>query len=170
MRRQAPRQERPTGLGRPPRRVLGNTAEFLLVENAGCRARGHPAQGPLNHATGKGWVREFRGAYDDGLRVKRNSLVMWIVETSGAVHSDGVSEIYRLHHLGDNNPSARDGTRYDRSRCSTTSFATHHLQCISTAAVTNSVNTILAGAKSLTHTAVRAARAAASCGDARPHA
>ena len=36
-------------------------------------------------------MREFRGAYDDGLRVKRNSLVMWIVETSGAVHSDGVA-------------------------------------------------------------------------------
>ena len=35
---------------------FGNTLDQTLLKVLGCKERGHKSQGPLVHATGKGWV------------------------------------------------------------------------------------------------------------------
>ena len=46
---------------------FGCTEETLLHQNIGCKARGDPSEGALDHATGAGWVREHHGVYRDAM-------------------------------------------------------------------------------------------------------
>ena len=47
-----------------------NTLDQTLLKVLGCKERGHKSQGPLVHATGKGWVKGHKGQYYDALHVK----------------------------------------------------------------------------------------------------
>ena len=49
---------------------FGSTLDQTLLKVLGCKERGHKSQGPLVHATGKGWVKEHKGQYYDALHVK----------------------------------------------------------------------------------------------------
>ena len=40
---------------------FGGTLDQTLLKVLGCKERGHKSQGPLVHATGKGWVKEHKG-------------------------------------------------------------------------------------------------------------
>ena len=51
-------------------RQFGSTLDQTLLKVLGCKERGHKSQGPLVHATGKGWVKEHKGQYYDALHVK----------------------------------------------------------------------------------------------------
>ena len=57
-------------------------SRFLL----GCKERGHDkSQGPLVHATGKGWVKEHKGQYYDALHVKNGIVKICLVESQGGI-------------------------------------------------------------------------------------
>ena len=47
-----------------------------------CKERGRQRDGPLNHGTGKGWVKQVKGHYHDALYVKKSRVVVWLVETT----------------------------------------------------------------------------------------
>ena len=51
----------------------------------GVPARGRQRDGPFNHATNKGWVKEQKGHYHDGIFNKKNRCVTFIVEALGGV-------------------------------------------------------------------------------------
>ena len=51
----------------------------------GCKERGRQRDGPLNHVTGKGWIKQVKGHYHDALYVKKSRVVVWLVETTGGV-------------------------------------------------------------------------------------
>ena len=53
---------------------FGSTLDQTLLKVLGCKERGHKSQGPLVHATGKGWVKEHKGQYYDALHVKNGIL------------------------------------------------------------------------------------------------
>ena len=53
----------------------------------GCFESGRRVDGPLNHWTGRGWVRFRRGQYHDALYIKRNTVVCFIMETLGGDQS-----------------------------------------------------------------------------------
>ena len=40
---------------------------------------------PLNHGTGKGWVKQVKGHYHDALYVKKSRVVVWLLETTGGI-------------------------------------------------------------------------------------
>ena len=44
---------------------FGNTEEKYRVKVFGCKERGRPRDGPLDHSTGKGWVKHVEGDYPD---------------------------------------------------------------------------------------------------------
>ena len=53
-----------------------------------CDARedlGRQRDGPLNHGTGKGWVKQAKGHYHDALYVKKSRVVVWLLETTGGI-------------------------------------------------------------------------------------
>ena len=49
---------------------FGNTIDQTLLKVLGCKERGHKSQGPLVHATGKGWVKEHKGQYPRFIRCR----------------------------------------------------------------------------------------------------
>ena len=49
---------------------FGNTLDKALTAVVGCKERGRQVDGPLDHSTGKGWVKDH--AYGDGW-VKKNA-------------------------------------------------------------------------------------------------
>ena len=65
--------------------AFGSTEEKYRVLTLGCKERGRQRDGPLNHATGKGWVKGVKGHYHDALYVKRSRVVVWLVEATGGV-------------------------------------------------------------------------------------
>ena len=60
---------------------FGNTLDQTLLKVLGCKERGHKSQGPLVHATGKGWVKEHKGQYYDALHVKNGIVKICLVES-----------------------------------------------------------------------------------------
>ena len=64
---------------------FGNTEEEYRVLILGCKEQGRKHQGPLDHATGKGWVKQRDGQYKDALVRTRATVVPMIVETTGGV-------------------------------------------------------------------------------------
>ena len=60
---------------------LGHKFGFGNTLDLGCKERGHKSQGPLVHATGKGWVKEHKGQYYDALHVKNGIVKICLVES-----------------------------------------------------------------------------------------
>ena len=58
------------GVGGPHLYGFGNTLDKALTGVVGCKERGRQVDGPLDHSTGKGWVKDH--AYGDGW-VKKNA-------------------------------------------------------------------------------------------------
>ena len=106
------------------------TEERLRLENLGCTERGHPCQGPLNHRTGRGWVRARRGLYDDALYVKRHVVDLVLHETIGGGFSPPA--VAKINRLSRSAASGIDRTRYT-SRRRDISYKSHHTQRISLA-------------------------------------
>ncbi|EOD28482.1 hypothetical protein EMIHUDRAFT_204370 [Emiliania huxleyi CCMP1516] len=78
----------------------------------GCKERGHKSQGPLVHATGKGWVKGHKGQYYDAL----HRIIFNFAKEVGS-------------------PSAVDRTDYGTASGSARGFVQHHSQQLSRAAV-----------------------------------
>ena len=112
--------------------AFGNTEELLRIKVLGCRRRGRRRQGPFNHSTGKGWVKEVKGDYADALS-KGSRVIPGVVETMGGVvpHLRAYLRYLarRARHAG-----GLDGTVYGSSRTSASSFYSHHIQRIGLAA------------------------------------
>jgi len=108
-----------------------NTEEKLRLKNLGCAPRGHPSQGPLDHSTGRGWVKEQHGCYRDALFVKRNELDLIIHESlGGGFAPPGVARMRRMARMA---AAGTDRTCYtSRGKIS---YISHHTQRISLSVV-----------------------------------
>ena len=62
---------------------FGSTEEDYSKMVFGLRQRGRRQDGPFNHDTGKGWVKQSEGHYDDAIVTKRTRVTMWLVEALG---------------------------------------------------------------------------------------
>ena len=100
----------------------------------GCKERGRQRDGPLNHGTGKGWVKQVKGHYHDGIVVKRTRTTMVLVEATGGLAWRGRKQLGGLASRAKGR-GAVDRTKYGTARTSPKSFYTHHSQQISKAAV-----------------------------------
>ena len=70
---------------------------FLVAGGGlGCSERGRPQDGPLDHATGKGWVKGVKGDYYDALYVKKSRVVTMIVEAYGGITPHALAHIFYL--------------------------------------------------------------------------
>ena len=113
--------------------AFGGTAEHARHLTLGCEQRGRADQRPFDHATGTGYVARRRGHYHDALSHHRHVVIV-LVETTGAVHSDTVGMLYAWHNEARSEGHA-DRTVYGKARTATRSFYAHHLRLISLAAV-----------------------------------
>lgn len=96
----------------------------------GCREKGRQRDGPLDHSTGKGWVKAHAGSHRDAYIVKKSKVITGIVESTGGITPSFVSYISRQSKRA----KRRDGTRYGRSATSIRSYFSHHVQRIGLAA------------------------------------
>ena len=119
----------------------GNTLEDITRITRGLTARGTPTDPPLDRVTGVGRVAAFHGHYADAI-VKKNPLVLFLVETTGALSLEARAAIAYLHRLTKPR-SARDGTLYGTARGATTSFRCHHTAAISSAVILADAETLL---------------------------
>ena len=121
---------------------FGNTEEEYRVLILGCKEQGRKHQGPLDHATGKGWVKQRDGQYKDALVHTRATVVPMIVETTGGVapHSRRHCGLLTGRTRG---KGAVDRTRYGSTRISPKSYFVHHTQRITKAAVMYDAKAIL---------------------------
>jgi len=88
-----------------------------------------------------GHVAAVDGHYADAI-VKKNPVVLFLVETTGALSLEARAAIAYLHRL--TKPRcARDGTLYGTARGATTSFRRHHTAAISSAVVLADADTLL---------------------------
>ena len=112
---------------------FGNTEEKLRNENFGVKQNGNESMRDFDHSTGKGYIKQRKGCYDDGLNVKKNSLLLAVVEVNGGCCPQLVASIYRGQYLS--KTKGRDRTRYSSHKRAPKKFAAHHLTQISVAAV-----------------------------------
>ena len=112
---------------------FGNTEEKLRIENFGVKQNGNESMRDFDHSTGKGYIKQRKGCYDDGLNVKKNSLLLAVVEINGGCCPQLVASIYRGQYLS--KTKGRDRTRYSSHKRAPKKFAAHHLTQISVAAV-----------------------------------
>jgi len=112
---------------------FGSTEEEERVRILGCKERGLPRQGPMDHATGKGWVAAKKGDYHDALTKKRSRVVAAVIEATGGQSPALRAEMRRLEQRA-KGAGASDRTKYGTSRCSARSYVVHHTQRISLAA------------------------------------
>ena len=113
---------------------FGSTEEEERVRILGCQERGLPRQGPMDHASGKGWVAAKKGAYHDALTKKRSRVVPAVVESTGGQCPALRAQMRRLEGRA-KGAGASDRTNYGRTRASARSYLVHHTQRISLAAV-----------------------------------
>ena len=107
--------------------AFGNTEEHLLLEILGCKQMGTPNQPPLNHLTGKGYVRARTGYYDDALTVKHSVVIALITECFGGIAPAAFARLLE-NHKATREPNALDRTKYGKLRARTKSYLTHHLR------------------------------------------
>ena len=128
---------------------FGNTLDKALTAVVGCKERGRQVDGPLDHSTGKGWVKDH--AYGDGW-VEKNGSRKWtgaqyydakwvkkaitrlvLVETLGGIAppTKQFLHVFAKEAVGTNT----DRTVYGAASASASSFVVHHTQQISMAAV-----------------------------------
>ena len=127
------------GTGQDPPTVgnrigFGNTEEKYRIMTLGCRALGRASDPSFDAATGHGRVEAVRGHYYDALVVKRNKVVVWLVEATGGIAPQPLARLRKNSRLAASR-GARDGTKYGLSRISPRSYFTHHVQRIVSAAV-----------------------------------
>ncbi|EOD22403.1 hypothetical protein EMIHUDRAFT_240438 [Emiliania huxleyi CCMP1516] len=96
------------------------------VKVLGCKERGHKSQGPLVHATGKGWVKDHKGQYYDAL----HRIIFNFAKEVGS-------------------PSAVDRTDYGTASGSARGFVQHHSQQLSRAAVCGDAQNINNAARNM---------------------
>ena len=135
---------------------FGNTEERYRILTLGCKARGRADDPPFDPATGRGFVAAARGHYHDALVVKRNKVVVWLVESTGGISPQPLARTRRLARLS-RVRGARDGTVYGLSRRSPRSFYTHHTQRISAAATRSNAKNMRVQADCLKMRALRLA-------------
>ena len=100
----------------------------------GCQARGRATDPPFDSSTGRGRVEAVHGHCHDALVVKRNKVIVWLVEASGGIAPQPLARLHRNSRLAASR-GARDRTKYGLSRASPRSYLTHHIQRIAFAAV-----------------------------------
>ena len=120
----------------------GNTEEHLRAVNLGCPQRGRPCDPPLDHTSGVGYVAPRVGVYDDAIRVKHNSVQLAIVSVFGAFGRQSQRLIKFYARRATDKKHGRDASRYSRYR-RTTSYLSHHMQCISTGIIMSDADRIL---------------------------
>ena len=76
----------------------------------------------------------IHGHYHEALVVKRNKVIVWLVEASGGIAPQPLARLHRNSRLATSR-GARDGTKYGLSRLSPRSYLAHHIQRIAFAAV-----------------------------------
>ena len=82
-----------------------------MLKVLGCKERGHKSQGPLVHATSKGWIKEHKGQYYDALHVKNGIVKICLVESQGGIAPPTKRIIHNFaKEVG--SPSAVDRTDY----------------------------------------------------------
>ena len=136
----------------------GGTEEHLRVLVFGTRARGRPADGPLNRLTGLGYVREHDGHYADALS-KRRDVGLVATETSGAVNA-AFDALLRSHDRTARLPATHDATVYGANPSNTRNFRRHYLAAHAAAVTDADALTLLDAADALGHRLARAAPAA----------
>ena len=96
--------------------AFGNTEERLIRSNVGVPARGAEGDARWDPATGTGRVRAHQGDYDDAIRVKRNTFVLFLVNLFGGLAPGAVRHMYTLAQRArrlDRTPyPARGATKY----------------------------------------------------------
>ena len=105
----------------------------MRLEVYGCKGRGAVGDAPLDHATGKGWIKRRPGQYHDALTKRKAAVYVMLFEASGAASPHTRAVMRRLHRRADKKNGGRDDTEYGETRCSTKSFYVHHEQRISLA-------------------------------------
>ena len=134
---------------------FGNTLDKALTAVVGCKERGRQVDGPLDHSTGKGWVKDhaygkgwvktdtgwkWMGAqYYDAKWVKKAITRLVLVETLGGIAppTKQFLHVFAKEAAGTNT----DRTVYVRGE-SASSFVVHHTQQISKAAVAGDADNI----------------------------
>ena len=112
---------------------FANCEEKLRIENFGVKQNGNESMKDFDHSTGKGYIKGRKGCYDDGINVKKNSLLLAVVEVNGGCCPQLVASVYRGQYLS--KTKGRDRTRYSMHKRAPKKFAAHHLTQISVAAV-----------------------------------
>jgi hypothetical protein len=113
---------------------FGNTEEHYRIIVLGCKPRGTALEPLFDSTTGKGRVVAVVGDYYDALAIKRNRVIVYLVESTGGIAPEPLARIRRNARLA-KTKNARDSTKYGEARVSPRSYYTHHTQRISAAAV-----------------------------------
>ena len=100
--------------------------EKYRVKVFGCKERGRPRDGPLDHSTGKGWVKHVEGDYPDR-HAKGSRLDIILLESYGGAspHTRAIVRRYARHASA---KGVTDRTKYGATRASPKSFYNHHMQ------------------------------------------
>ena len=95
----------------PKTHGFGDTLEHATRKVRGVRARGGAER--WSHSRGRGRVAAHPGDYDDAQRRKRNELVLFLMETSGALSPPAKKHLRWLHRRSKGDPGSTDRTPYD---------------------------------------------------------
>jgi len=127
--------------------AFGGTLEDITRKTRGLIQIGHLSDPivPFDRTTGNGYVAHFDGHYADAI-AKKNPLILWVCETSGAISPEGHAA---LGHLARQvrKPGHRDGTVYGTNRGAPKGpkgFRAHHTARISSAVVYADAECLLA--------------------------
>jgi len=115
------------------------TEEDLIRKNFGLSERGVGSGEVFSHVTGAGHVAAVKGAYDDCINVKHNTLLLLISEVSGGVNGSALRFLTRLAHQA---RSCCEEAYLDRAG-RVTPFFVHHARAISRAAAVGHGNVLL---------------------------
>ena len=113
--------------------AFGNTLEALSAKVLGLKARGAPADPPLDRRSGEGRVHARDGDYADALK-KGHRVHLLVSESTGAL-SRAVTTLLSCLAKAVRAPEGHDSTVYGTGRASPKSFYTHHVAAISSAIV-----------------------------------
>ena len=133
---------------------MSNTEEKYRLQILGVKARGRRCDGPLNHATGRGWVAAAKGDYHDALDNFKARVHLLVHETLGGFSPYAAQRLRRLGRIAAEN--GVDGTDYSRS-FTAASFVPYYAQSICSACVMHGADGILKGIRLAGHQRLRAA-------------
>ena len=92
-----------------------------------------PADGPYDHATGRGCVEFHAGKYYDALHRKNNQVALLLVEVFGGLAAGGARLLRFTSRRAKDKKRGRGGTKY--SKYHPENYLSHHLAAISMSAV-----------------------------------